>query len=534
MSGTLPSWMERWFGPANGPGMGVAWRLDYYWPWPTWATLLGVIVLAAAIVSIYLREGGLASRRYRIALAAIRLSAVAIVLAMIAQVELFLQRTGLPLVVVIIDDTQSMNTVDSYDNDRKSLEDRVRKAYAQGGGETRGQDRRVVRAAAAASAAPPALPLERGSHALCRERRALLAALSDSHKLRFYYLSDRKEAAARTRRASPRSSRGAEAKGESTRLGAAIRGVLDEFRGTAPVALVLATDGINTNGPGLLDGAGYARRRGVPLLFIGLGSDRPARSLKLSDLEVEDVVFVNDLVHFRFKLTAPGFAGKKVSIVLRETRSGEAEDKGESVGRLDVTVATDGRPQEVAMPYRPTRTGQFRYTVEVQPPPGGDRESMALRAAPGPFHPRPCGKDPRVARRRLAPLGVSFPSQPAEPRQDDPAHHVPAGRRPRSGPIEPARRQPGEDHRAEDLSRPPRRPDGLRRGDLRRRQSFLAEPRGPAEPGRFCRSAGQRRGPGADCRAELHAAGLPRHAAGAAHAVRSGQRPQSAARRAAY
>ncbi len=109
----------------------------------------------------------------------------------------------------------------------------------------------------------------------------------------------------------------AEANGDSTRLGAAIRGALDELRGTTPAAIVLATDGINTEGPGLLDAAAYARRKGVPLLLIGVGSDRPARDLKLSDLEVEDVVFVNDLVHFRFKLTAQGFAGKTVSVVLR-------------------------------------------------------------------------------------------------------------------------------------------------------------------------------------------------------------------------
>ncbi len=62
MSGTLPTWMERWFGLSNGPGMGIAWRLDYHWPWPPWATLLGVAVLVAAIVGIYLRESRQASR----------------------------------------------------------------------------------------------------------------------------------------------------------------------------------------------------------------------------------------------------------------------------------------------------------------------------------------------------------------------------------------------------------------------------------------------------------------------------------------
>ena len=129
MSGTLPTWMEHWFGLSNGPGMGIAWRLDYHWPWPAWATLLGVVALVAAIVGIYLRESRQASRRYRLALAAIRLLVLGLVLLMIAQVELFLQRTGLPFVVVIIDDTRSMNTVDRYDEDvRKSLEDRVLRA----------------------------------------------------------------------------------------------------------------------------------------------------------------------------------------------------------------------------------------------------------------------------------------------------------------------------------------------------------------------------------------------------------------------
>ena len=145
----------------------------------------------------------------------------------------------------------------------------------------------------------------------------LLTALADSHKLRFYYLSDMKESRRTDVPGILEELKAAEANGDSTRLGSAVRGALDELRGTTPVAIVLATDGINTEGPGLLDAAAYARRKGVPLLLIGVGSDRPARDLKLSDLEVEDVVFVNDLVHFRFKLTAAGFAGKTVSIVLR-------------------------------------------------------------------------------------------------------------------------------------------------------------------------------------------------------------------------
>ena len=248
-------------------------------------------------------------------MAALRLLAIGLVLLMIAQVELFLQRTGLPFVVVIIDDTRSMNTVDRYDEDvRKSLEDRVARALKT----IRG------RLKIARQAVPKATQLSRWNVArmlFAENDGALAVALADSHKLRFYYLSEMKESRRTDVPGILEELKAAEAKGDSTRLGSAIRGALDELRGTTPVAIVLATDGINTEGPGLLDAAAYARRKGVPLLLIGVGSDRPARDLKLSDLEVEDVVFVNDLVHFRFKLTASGFAGKTVSIVLRREKA---------------------------------------------------------------------------------------------------------------------------------------------------------------------------------------------------------------------
>ena len=126
MSGTLPTWMERWFGLTNKPGMGTAWRLEGHWPWPAWATLLLAAVVLAAVVHVYWRENRKARRRFRLALAAMRLCLIALVLAMAAQIGLRLQRTGLPFVVVIIDDTRSMNTVDHYDDAlSKSLQARV-------------------------------------------------------------------------------------------------------------------------------------------------------------------------------------------------------------------------------------------------------------------------------------------------------------------------------------------------------------------------------------------------------------------------
>ena len=346
MSGTLPTWMERWLGLANGPGEGTAWRLEHHWLWPPWLTLLGVIAAVVAIVAIYLRETRQARPAYRLMLAAMRLALVALTAAMIAQVEISFQRTGLPFVAVVIDDSRSMATVDSYPESlRAALLQRVAQANPAG---TRDLSRWNL------------------ATTLLTERDGdLLDSLAEDHKLRFYFLTGMKESRRADVPAIVEELHSAEPAGDSTRLGAAVRTVLDELRGTTPAAIVLFTDGINTEGPSLADAAAYARRKGVPLLIVGLGSDQPIRDLALSDLLVDDVVFINDVVPFRFKLVGTGFQGKKVAVVLRQ------DDKPEVLARTETTVGPDGQPQEVRLSYQPTQVGQFRYVIDVEPPEGG-------------------------------------------------------------------------------------------------------------------------------------------------------------------
>ena len=115
MSGTLPAWIERLFGVESGTGEGVVWNFEHSWHWAPWATLLLFVLMAAYVVTIYLRENRAASKPYRLTLAAIRLGLLAILLTMIAHVVLSLHRTGLPYVAVLVDDSLSMSIVDRYD-----------------------------------------------------------------------------------------------------------------------------------------------------------------------------------------------------------------------------------------------------------------------------------------------------------------------------------------------------------------------------------------------------------------------------------
>lgn len=339
MTSSVPTWLERLLGIQTGPGEGTAWSLEHSWGWPPWLTLLFVVFVLVFVVAIYLRENREAPATLRAILATIRLSLVAIVLVMLAQFAISLSRTGLPYVAVLVDDSLSMTIADRYD-------DATRKALLERLGQV-GLDE-----ASRWNLARALLVEHDGS---------LLASLEKNYKLRVYFLTGLSASQASGTADLVKQVKSLEPTGETSRLGAAVRAVQDDLRGTPPAAIILLSDGINTDGPDLADAAAMARRKGVPLFCIGLGDDRPIRDLKLTDLMVEDVVFLNDIVYFEAKLSGSGFAGREVRVVLRQ------KDKPGVLAEQKLKVAPDGQSQQVRLPYRPTEEGEFRYTVEVEP-----------------------------------------------------------------------------------------------------------------------------------------------------------------------
>lgn len=340
MSGTLPYWLERMLGiPRAAAGEGTAWELEHSWSWAPWVTLVFVALAAGFITICYLREAGSAGRAYRSALALARFALVAIVAFMIAGFVLSLHRTGLPYVVVVLDESASMGIADRYDDEK------LRALVAR-------------RLKAAGLDQPTRLDLAKT--VLVADNGALLRGIEKLYKLKVYFLS----ATARSQSGSVpelvAKVRALEPTGPSSRLGHGVRTVLNDLRGTPPTAVVLVTDGINTEGETLAEAAAYARRKGVPLFTVGLGSEAPARDLELGDLLVDEVVFVEDVVNFEAKLTATGFEGRRLQVVLRE------KDRPGALAETTVTAGPAGTPQKVRLPYRPTEVGEFEYTVEVE------------------------------------------------------------------------------------------------------------------------------------------------------------------------
>ena len=208
MSGTLPIWLEHWFGINAGPGEGVAWRLEGHWPWPPWVTLLTAILAVVVVAAIYHRESRTAGGRYRAALAVMRLTSIAIVLLMIAQLAIVFERTGRPCVAVLVDDSLSMTIVDRYEPQvRMALESRV--ASAGGGALSRWNLAKTL---------------------LTEHDAAVLSAIAKGYKLQVYFLSGVRPSTRFDVAGIAEELNSMQPAGESSRLGAAVRGVLDDFR----------------------------------------------------------------------------------------------------------------------------------------------------------------------------------------------------------------------------------------------------------------------------------------------------------------
>jgi hypothetical protein len=339
MSGTLPTWLERWFGiPAAGSGEGTAWSLDYNWPWAAWATLLFLLAAAVWICFWYHHEASPARRLYRWMLAGIRMMLVGLLLLMLAGYALSLSRTGLAYVVVIIDDSSSMGTVDRYD-------DKMRQA--------------VARHLKQAGLTEPSR-LNVGKSLLLENNAALVNELGRRYKLKLYFASNAARLQTGDADELVKSVREVEALGDSTRLGDAIETVIDDLRGNPPSAVLVFSDGVNTEGNSLADAAARARRKGVPLFAVALGSETPIRDVELNDLLVDEVVFVEDVVHFEFKLSSTGLEGRQVKVVLHP------KDEATPLAETTITLGKDGETERGRLAYRPTEVGEYDYVVEVE------------------------------------------------------------------------------------------------------------------------------------------------------------------------
>ncbi len=333
--------IEQWaFGePLSRQPGGLETTIQPTWDLPPWLVLTVLLVSAAILLTVYWRESPSAARPWKVLLAALRLALVGLVVLMLYGWTVQRHRTDLPDVVVVLDDSASMGLVDHYDD--KALAAEI--------------DRRL-----AAVKLTEATRLNLAKSLLLAKDGELLAQLGERYNLRVFWAGATARSAGGDQQALQTAVKQLAADQPASRLGDAIRDVLEAQRGRPTAAIIVLTDGVTTEGKSLAEAAQYARRKAVPLFLVGLGSDQPLRDLRLSDLLVDDVVFVGDLVNFDVQLSSEGLSGKST---VRLARNGELEVLAEQVVELD----PKGGLQNIRLAHRPDQQGEFEYVVEVTP-----------------------------------------------------------------------------------------------------------------------------------------------------------------------
>ena len=355
----LPRWVEWLLGlPPADSGEGTRFAMETAWLPAPWLVFLVAFACLGLVAWAYHFQR-FTTRRWRVIMLAVLRAAVVLgVLFMLTGFALVPQRTGLPYLVLLVDESESMRIADRYGDEelRSKLLQIIERADLE-------QD----------SADPPESSSSTGSGGarirridlaqsiLLADDAELLADLARRYKLRAYAVASASRELSQDDDEQLPIIRSLSADGQATRLGEGVLEVLDDLRGAPPAAIVILSDGNTTDGENLADAAREARRQQVPLFTVGIGSTDPPRNLAATDLLVDDVVFVNDVVGFEFKLDASGLSGRTVDVVLKE------RDSAPPVARTTVTVDDSPGPQTVRIPYRPTTVGEFEYEVEVVP-----------------------------------------------------------------------------------------------------------------------------------------------------------------------
>lgn len=340
--------------PAPAPGEGTYWRLEFMPylhsaaadPW-----IAGTIALACAflVFAIYFREGSTANAAYKVLLGTLRLGFILLALAvLLPQLRLWFERQGWPDVAVIIDDSRSMSATDRYqDQDVREAAERLAQLTSLA------EPERLQLAQALLTGNQPTL-LEN----LLLERKVKIHLYRCSARAtRIADVTDPNEPLQREE--AIQAIRDLRAEGESSQLGAAIRQVLNDFRGSSLAAVVMLTDGVTTDGEDLVKVSRYAAQVGVPLFFIGIGDSHETRDLQLHDLQVEDTVYVNDRLVFEARLTGQGYTDLSVPVTLRE------KGKEKVLARQMVRVDPRGKPVKFRLTHQPTEPGEKTYVIEV-------------------------------------------------------------------------------------------------------------------------------------------------------------------------
>lgn len=317
---------------ADGTSRSV--RLAGDWPWPIWMTIVIVGIVFFLIYYLYRTTRGDLTPLRRYLLVALRCASCAIVFLMLAQWVLVIERVGMPVLAVILDDSMSMQIRDvspavKPKSPADSREDLMPRRWDQ------------------------AVALLAGDNS-----SSLLKELAKNYRVKFYLLDEYTELQDATNKF-PSVIEAVKPQRATTPLGRTIEQVIAGLRGQPPVGLVILTDGVVNEGPSLEDAAKRARQDQVPLYFIGFGAEKGYPDLSVQGWVMEDKVFLGDYVVLQAQLVAKNTNAKEVRVRLTDVANQRV--------LVEEKVPLSGETTDFNMIFKAERAGEIELRLECLP-----------------------------------------------------------------------------------------------------------------------------------------------------------------------
>jgi len=159
--------------------------------------------------------------------------------------------------------------------------------------------------------------------------------------------------------------------GAATDLAGALRAALDQ-PGPGPLAaIVVLSDGRDTEGGDVDAVAELAAARKLPLDFVGIGSPVMARNVELIELFSNEHAVKGLPLEMRAFVQSQGYAGQPATLVLTATdvKTGTSEE----ALRKEIVLSADGMRQAVDLTVVPQAVGAVRYAAAIEPLEGESR-----------------------------------------------------------------------------------------------------------------------------------------------------------------
>ena len=339
---------------AVNPSLKIESTLQVGWPLPLALVIVTYAGFLALVVWLYWNERGRIALPMRLLMATLRFALLVLVVWMLAGWRLLRERTELPELVIALDLSESMKTVDQAESVNPS-------AFGARFTQADGSDVQAITGNTVARSR-----LEQ-AYQLINLDAAKLKKLREQYQVRLYAVADQAvpiEISAEGIQvqdiAKLQDVKGLPIDVQHSRLGDSLNRILERQAGRSTAAVVWLSDGINTTGASLAEAAQQARVAAIPIHAITLGSQTSRPDVRITDLLCESQVFLGDRV--TIDVTAGGTEVSNQSVPIRLL-----DESGSVLSQKSVQFSGGQSQQKIQLEFVPKQAGELKLKVLLDP-----------------------------------------------------------------------------------------------------------------------------------------------------------------------